>query len=78
MAYINTVPVELAAGKLKEIYTDQLNNLGYVPNYTQAFSPRPEVIAAWNTLMGTIRSKMRLRRYELITFAAALALRCTY
>jgi hypothetical protein len=41
-------------------------------------SLRPEVIAAWRNLMGSIRSNMRLRRYELVTFATALALRCTY
>ncbi len=78
MASIQTIPPEEAAGKLQELYDDDLKSLGYVANYTQAMSLRPEVIAAWRNLIGAIRSKMRLRRYELVTFAAASALRCTY
>ena len=78
MAFIHTVSVEEATDKLQELYGDDLKSLGYVANYTKAMSLRPEVIAAWRQLMGTIRSKMRLRRYELVTFAVAGALRCTY
>jgi len=33
---------------------------------------------AWRNLQNAVRAKMRLRRYELVTFAAADALRCTY
>lgn len=78
MAFIQTVPAEQATDKLQELYNDDLKNLGYVANYTKAMSLRPEVIMAWRNLIGTIRSKMRLRRFELVTIAAASALRCTY
>ncbi len=78
MASIQTIPPAEATGKLRELYDDDLKSQGYVANYTQAMSLRPEVIAAWRTLISAIRSKMRLRRYELVTFAAASALRCTY
>jgi uncharacterized peroxidase-related enzyme len=78
MAFIQTVPAEQATDKLQELYNDDLKNLGYIANYTKAMSLRPEVIMAWRNLIGTIRSKMRLRRYELVTIAAASALRCTY
>jgi len=78
MAFIQTVPAEQATDKLQELYNDDLHSLGYIANYTRAMSLRPEVIAAWRNLIGTIRSKMRLRRYELVTLAAASALRCTY
>ncbi len=78
MAFIQTVPAEQATDKLQELYNDDLSSLGYIANYTQAMSLRPEVNAAWRNLIGTIRSKMRLRRYELVTIAAAAALRCTY
>jgi hypothetical protein len=78
MAFIKTVPTEQATGKLQELYNDDLKTLGYVANYTKAMSLRPEAIVAWGNLIGSIRSKMRLRRYELVTVAAALALRCTY
>jgi len=78
MAFIHTVPVEEATDKLQVLYGDDLKSQGYVANYTKAMSLRPEVIAAWRQLTGAIRSNMRLRRYELVTFAVAGALRCTY
>jgi hypothetical protein len=78
MTFIHTVPAEQATDKLQELYNDDLKSLGYIANYTQAMSLRPEVIAAWRNLIGTVRSRMRLRRYELVTFAAAAALHCTY
>ncbi len=78
MAFIQTIPAEQATDKLQELYNDDFHSLGYIANYTQAMSLRPEVNAAWRNLIGTIRSKMRLRRYELVTIAAAAALRCTY
>ncbi len=78
MAYIKTVSPEEATGTIKEIYEEQIQKLGYIPNYHKAFSLRPEVSLAWRNLQSTIRSKMRLRRFELVTFAAALALKCNY
>jgi hypothetical protein len=78
MTFIDTVAAEQAAGELRGLYDDDLRSLGYVANYTKAMSLRPEVILAWRHLVGTIRSTMRLRRFELVTFAAAAALRCTY
>ena len=78
MTFIDTVAAEQATAQLQGLYNDDLQTLGYVANYTKAMSLRPEVILAWRHLIGTIRSKMRLRRFELVTFAAAGALRCTY
>ena len=78
MTFIHTIPAEEAVDRLQELYNDDLKNLGYVAGYTGAMSLRPEVISAWRQLVGTIRSKMRLRRYELVTFAAASAMDCTY
>jgi len=78
MSFIRTIPAEEATDKLQAIYADDLKSLGYVANYTKAMSLRPDVIAAWRNLVAAIRSKMRLRRYELVTIAVASALRCTY
>ncbi len=78
MAYIDTVPETGATGILQELYADDQRALGYVPNYTRAMSLHPEVNAAWRELSKAIRAHMRLRRYELVTFASALALKCTY
>ena len=44
----------------------------------QAFSLRPAAYVAWENLIVSIRSNMDLRRYELVTIAAATKLRCSY
>ena len=48
---------------------------GYIPNYAKAFSLRPEVLARWGQLQAEIRRPMDNRRFELVTYAAALELR---
>lgn len=78
MAFIQLVPVDQAEGLLKEQYKADQESKGYVPNYTQAFSLNPAIYDAWLKLIGAVRSTMRLRRYELVTFASAIALGCTY
>jgi uncharacterized peroxidase-related enzyme len=47
-------------------------------NYERAFEERPEVLAAWGELLGSIKAGMDLRRYELATLAAARRLRSSY
>jgi hypothetical protein len=78
MAFINTIPEDQAENLVKEWYQTEAKSNGYVPNYTKAFSLHPEAYDAWKKLIGAIRSKMRLRRYELVTFASAMANKCTY
>jgi hypothetical protein len=78
MTFIKTISEDQAEGLVHDQYKSAQESMGYVPNYAQALSLRPEVYDAWLKLIGTIRSKMRLRRYELVTFAAAMALKCTY
>ncbi len=78
MAFIETVPPEEAEGLLAELYAADIRKHGFVPNYSQAWSLRPEVLDAWRRLLAAIRSKMDARRYELVTTIAAARLRCTY
>ncbi|HSN93737.1 MAG TPA: peroxidase-related enzyme [Anaerolineaceae bacterium] len=78
MAYINTISEEQAVNLNQELYKTARENLGYVPNYVKLFSLRPEVYEAWTKLLAGFRSHMRLRRYELLTFATAVELECTY
>jgi uncharacterized peroxidase-related enzyme len=47
-------------------------------NYERAFAEHPEVYAAWQQLIGAIRTRMDRRRYELATLAAARRLRSSY
>jgi alkylhydroperoxidase family enzyme len=47
-------------------------------NHERAFADRPEVYAAWGQLNGAIKAGMDLRRYELVTLAAARRLGSSY
>jgi alkylhydroperoxidase family enzyme len=47
-------------------------------NFERAFAERPEVYAAWQQLNGAVKAGMDLRRYELVTLAAARRLRSSY
>lgn len=78
MTFIKTIPEEQAENLLLEQYQAAQKSMGYVPNYIKTISLHPEVYDAWTKLIGAVRSNMRLRRYELVTFAAAMTLECTY
>ncbi len=78
MSFLKSIALDQAEGEVKQIYDHDLEKQGYISNYTKLFSLRPEVLDAWRNLQGSIRRNMRLRRYELVTFAAATALHCSY
>lgn len=78
MAFISTVPVKSANDDVRAMYAKSQADLGYVPNYTQLFSHRPAVMAAWGNLLGSIKANMDARRYELVTLAAARAMHSSY
>ena len=78
MAFISTVPVDQATGDVRQMYEGDQASQGYVPNYTKVFSQHPQVMAGWTGLMRSIRGNMDQRRYELVTLAAARAMRSSY
>jgi hypothetical protein len=78
MAFIHTIPPDEAGGPLAELYAAELQAGRTIDNGMQAFSLRPSAYAAWENLIVSIRSNMDLRRYELVTIAAAGKLRCSY
>ena len=78
MTFIAVVPEDEATGATAEVYAADHEAFGYLPNFTQAFSARPEVYAAWRELNGAIKRGMDPRRYELATVAAARRLRSSY
>ena len=78
MAFIKTIPEDQAEGLLKDQYEAARKANGYVPNYVKAFSIHPEIYDAWLKLIGAVRSNMKMRRYELVTFATAMAVECSY
>ncbi len=78
MSFIETIPVAEATGDVRLMYEQNQARLGYVPNFAKVFSLRPQVMDGWAHLQKSIRSTMDLRRYELVTLAAARALRSSY
>lgn len=77
MAFIKTIAPADAKDEVRSMYERQQSAWGYVPNYAKVFCYRPEVMARWGRLLAEIRRPMDARRFELITFAAAHALRHT-
>lgn len=78
MTFIETVPEAEATGPVAETYALDRAAFGDLPNFTRAFSLRPDVYAAWRQLNGAIKANMDPRRYELVTVAAARRLRSSY
>lgn len=78
MAFIRTIPPAEAQGRVREMYEESRQRFGYVPNWAQIFSLRPEVRDGWTALLKPIQSNMSVRAYELATLAAARALRSSY
>jgi uncharacterized peroxidase-related enzyme len=74
MSIIETIPESAAAGIAAELYADDFRALGYVPSHTRAMALNPEALAAWRALQGAIAGSLGLRRYELVTLAAARSL----
>ena len=78
MTFIDTIPEDQASADVKQMYEENIAEMGYLPNYVRVFSHRPQVLEAWGNFLGILHSKMDLRRYELVTLAAARALGSTY
>ncbi len=78
MAFINAIPEDQAPDDVKRMYDQNLEKQGYIPNYSRAFSHRPQVMEAWGNLLRAIKSNLDTRRFELVTLAAARALNNSY
>jgi uncharacterized peroxidase-related enzyme len=78
MTFIDIVSDETAEGDVAAMYAGAKETFGYVPNMVKVFSHRPEVMDGWNRLVASIRNNIDARRYELVTIAAAKALKSSY
>ncbi len=78
MTFIDAISEDAASGKVAALYEEDRTDQGYVSNSTAAFSHRPAVLEAWVALKEAITGSMDTRRYELVTLAAARALRSSY
>jgi uncharacterized peroxidase-related enzyme len=78
MAFIRTIAPADAEGPVRDMYQQINGQLGFIPNWAQAFSLRPGVRDGWIALLKSITSNLPVRSYELATLAAARALRSSY
>ncbi|WP_269936423.1 carboxymuconolactone decarboxylase family protein [Arthrobacter sp. HY1533] len=74
MSIVDTVPVGAADGLMESLYADDARALGYVPSHTLVLALNPGAYAAWRALQQAIAASLGLRRYELVTLAAARSL----
>lgn len=77
MPFIDTTAPADATGDVLDMYLRQEAAWGFVPNYATVFCHRPEVMARWGRLLAEIKRPMDRRRFELVTFVAALELKNT-
>lgn len=78
MTLLKMIPEADADGLQATIYEGNRRELGYVPSHTKVMSLNPEAHVAWDTLTEAISNSLGLRRYELVTLAAAQAIGSTH
>src|SRR4051794_36217327 len=78
MTFVQTIAEQDAEGDVAAMYDTDRAATGQLLNYARAFSPRPDVYAAWKALNAAVKGHMDPRRFELATIAAARQLRSSY
>ena len=74
MTIISTPEPEDVEGEAAELYAEDLEDFGYVPSHTRVMANNPAAVRAFEQLIRASIRTMDLRRYELVTLAAAGAL----
>jgi len=75
MTIIRTPDPADAPGAIGEIYAEEVASLGYVPSHTRVMATDPDALRAFEALAASIAGGLGPRLYELVTLAAAKALR---
>ena len=77
MTILRTPDESTVTGAAAELYAHDLATLGYVPSHTRATALNPEAVRAFESLIKAVAPGLGMRRYELVTLAAAGALGST-
>jgi len=73
-----TAPAESeVTGEAAALYAEDLETLGYVPTHTRITALNAEAVRAFESLIRAVAPSLGMRRYELVTLAAARALSST-
>jgi uncharacterized peroxidase-related enzyme len=71
MAIIRTTTEREAEGLVAELYHDDVRSLGHVATHTRVMAVNAEAVVAFEGLVRAVVAQLGLRRYELVTLAAA-------
>ncbi|WP_395242627.1 carboxymuconolactone decarboxylase family protein [Agromyces sp. MMS24-K17] len=70
---IHPVPEAEATGDVARVYQEDIDEVGYVPSHTKAMALNPQAWDAFHALTRAAAKPLGLRRFELVTLAAARA-----
>lgn len=74
MTIIITPEPDQVDGEAAELYAADVASFGYVPSHTRVMANNPAAVHAFEQLIRAANRTMDLRRYELVTLAAARAI----
>lgn len=74
MSILQITNEDEATGATAAAYAADRAGLGYVPSHTKVLALNPEAFDAWKALQSSIAGSMGMRRYEIVTLAAALGI----
>lgn len=74
MTILKTASDDEVTGLAAELYAEDLEHFGYVPPHTRAMALNPEAVRAFEALIRSVAPGLGMRRYELVTLAAAGAI----
>jgi uncharacterized peroxidase-related enzyme len=74
MTILQTASESEVSGLAAELYAEDLESHGYVPSHTRAMALNPEAVRAFEALVRSVAPGLGMRRYELVTLAAAGAI----
>src|SRR3546814_890989 len=77
MTILRTPDESEVTGAAAELYAADRENLGYVPSHTRVTALNPEAVRAFEALIKAVAPGLGMRRYELVTLAAAGAMGST-
>jgi uncharacterized peroxidase-related enzyme len=75
MTFIHQTKLDDGDKSTQALFSRHQKHYGYVPNYTKLYKNRVGVMDAWSSLQNTIKSNVKLHEYELVTLAAAMAIK---
>lgn len=74
MTILRTPDESEVTGEAAELYREDRESMGYVPSHTRAMALNPEAVRAFEALIKSVAPGLGMRRYELVTLAAAQAI----